>query len=266
MFTESAVSHDASAVVDRVRDRLRQANLSGSRSLGPFVTLTYAQSLDGSIATEPGKSLQLSNPQSQALTHQLRAMHDAILIGVNTVFSDDPRLTVRLAAGRSPLPIVLDSQLRFPLAARLLRAPCVAPIIVTAADACPAREGALREAGAQVIRLPTLDNGHIEIRSLLVHLRDLGIRSLMVEGGGRVITSFLSSRAVELLIVTIVPQLVGGFAALQTSPPGMSLAVRHGLTNVRYDSLAGDLVVSADLYVPPLNPKNVAQLSVTTCR
>ncbi len=230
MFAETAVQYDGSAVIGHVRDRLRHAEWCASRHPAPFVTLTYAQSLDGSIAAEPGKPLQLSNPESQAFTHQLRAMHDAVLVGVNTVLSDDPRLTVRLVGGRSPQPIVLDGQLRFPLAARLLRSPCVAPIIVTTDGACAMREGALREAGAQVVRLPSIPNGHIDLRSLLMHLQQLGIGSLMVEGGGRVITNFLSSDAVDLLIVTIVPRLVGGVPAVQPTPTGMRLGARCRLT------------------------------------
>src|SRR5262249_3832268 len=83
----------------------------------PFVTLSYAQSVDGSIAARPGQPLALSGAQSMTLTHQLRVAHDAILVGIGTVLADNPRLTVRLVEGKNPQPIVADSHLRFPLSA-----------------------------------------------------------------------------------------------------------------------------------------------------
>src|SRR5512143_3712545 len=97
----------------------------------PRITLAYAQSLDGSIAARSGGPLALSGTESMHYTHQLRAAHDAILVGIGTVLGDDPRLNVRLTGGPSPRPIVLDSSLRSPLTARCLEAnrrPIVATI------------------------------------------------------------------------------------------------------------------------------------------
>ena len=88
----------------------------------PFVTLCYAQSLDGSLTNRAGEKLQLSGVASTRITHQLRSLHDGILVGIGTVLSDDPQLTVRDWTGESPQPIVLDSQLRMPPAARLCAA------------------------------------------------------------------------------------------------------------------------------------------------
>src|SRR5438874_9179107 len=105
-------------VMDRVKTRLDQAARVPAER--PFVTLSYAQSLDGSITTRPGATLGLSNSASQALTHDIRAHHEAILVGVNTVLTDDPRLTVRLVDGRSPRPVIVDSHLKTPPTARLL--------------------------------------------------------------------------------------------------------------------------------------------------
>ena len=95
----------------------------------PLVTLSYAQSLDGSIARERGKPLALSGPESMRLTHQLRAAHDAILVGIGTVLADDPQLTVRLVEGKSPIPVILDSRLAISPTARLFQNP-KKPILV----------------------------------------------------------------------------------------------------------------------------------------
>ncbi len=86
----------------------------------PLVTLSYAQDLDGSIAKRRGEPTSISGPESLEFTHRLRAAHDAILVGIGTVISDDPQLNVRFAKGNDPQIVVLDSQLRLPLQSKLL--------------------------------------------------------------------------------------------------------------------------------------------------
>ena len=183
----------------------------------PLVTLTYAQSLDGSISARPDAPLAISCDESKLLTHRLRAAHDAILVGVGTVLADDPKLTARRVGGPHPLPIVLDSHLRTPLTARVLKHPrgCV---IATAEDADRAREVRLREQGARVVRLPRVDDG-VSLPSLLNWLYEIGVCSLMVEGGRRVLTSFLKADLVDWALLTIAPYFVGGVRAVGALPP-----------------------------------------------
>ena len=107
-------------ILDQVRECLRSAAAHRRRTGRPLVTLSYAQSLDGSIADRPGRPLALSGPQAMALTHGLRAAHEAILVGIGTVLADNPRLNVRLVTGPDPQPVVVDSRLRFPPYANLL--------------------------------------------------------------------------------------------------------------------------------------------------
>jgi GTP cyclohydrolase II len=177
----------------------------------PRVTLTYAQSLDGSIAARSGAPLLLSGTESLHYTHQLRAAHDAILVGIGTVLSDDPRLDVRLAAGSSPRPIVLDTHLRCPITARCLEA-ARRPLVVTTDRAAEDRRRALQERGVTVLTISTChdDASYLDLAVLLDRLHAESIRSVMVEGGARVITSFLRARLVDRLIITIAPMLVGG--------------------------------------------------------
>src|SRR5574341_453241 len=101
----------------------------------PLVTLTYAQSLDGSIAARRDARLELSGPQTLRLTHHLRSTHDAILVGIGTVLADDPRLTTRLVEGKNPQPVIVDTHLRIPLTARLLQNPDSRPLLIASPEA-----------------------------------------------------------------------------------------------------------------------------------
>lgn len=218
----------------------------------PFVTVSYAQSLDGSIAAQAGTPLPISSADSLSFTHRMRAAHDAILVGIGTLLADDPQLTVRLVDGEHPRPVVLDTQLRFPLSARLLDGDTPRPIIATNQKSDAARRGALEAAGARVLRLPCNDNEGVSIAALLDALAEREIRSLMVEGGARVITSFMRRRLVDHLAVTVAPILVGGLQVLRGLPfegeeaadAGVSAFPR--LSNVRYRWLGSDLVIQGD--------------------
>lgn len=210
----------------------------------PFVTLAYAQSLDGSLAARPGARLQLSGPESTALTHRLRAAHDAVLVGIGTVLADDPQLTVRLAAGPSPRPVVLDSRLRTPNAARLLHHP-QPPWIAGLAASNGDRAAVLRQAGAEILELPADPQGMVSLTALLQEARRRGILRLMVEGGARVIRSFLTARLVDWTLITIAPRFVGGLPALQLDPAEAERGLR--LHTPRWQTLGEDLIVWGSL-------------------
>ena len=211
----------------------------------PFVTLSYAQSVDGSIAARPGQSLALSGALSMTLTHQLRAAHDAILVGIGTVLADNPRLTVRLVEGKNPQPIVADSRLRFPLSANLLCEHPLSPWIAAGEPADTSRQHVLEAAGARILRLPMNARGHVNLTALLERLGDLGINSVMVEGGARIITSFLAERLVDHIVLTVAPRLVGGIRAVRRLTHADPVHLPR-LRNLRYQWLAEDLVLWCD--------------------
>lgn len=207
----------------------------------PFVTLSYAQSLDGSISVAPDASLPLSSPESLEMTHRIRAAHDAILVGIGTVIADDPRLSVRLHAGNNPQPIILDTQLRFPTDAQLL-ADSTIPWVLAGDRAARDRQVALESAGARVMRVTNEPRGGVHLPSALASLHAQGIRSIMVEGGARVITSFLRDRLVDLLILTIAPVIVGGLRGVGnlSLAPGDQLLK---LEQIHHSAFGPDLVV-----------------------
>jgi 3,4-dihydroxy 2-butanone 4-phosphate synthase/GTP cyclohydrolase II len=133
----------------------------------PFITLSYAQSLDGSIALQDGRPLALSSPPSLFRTHALRARHDGVLVGVGTILADDPQLTVRHAAGPNPQPIVLDTGLRTPLPARILSNPR-RPWFMAGAPVSPSRRTALVGAGALVLEMPRTPENLIDLPAALL--------------------------------------------------------------------------------------------------
>lgn len=205
----------------------------------PLVTLTYAQSLDGSLTARRGQPLALSGNQSLKLTHQLRAAHDAILVGIGTVLSDNPRLSVRHAQGEHPQPVVLDSLLRTPNHARLVAEP-VRPLWIAATAAAPQdRRQDLLAAGVRLFELPASAAGGISLTALLAQLSDCGINSLMVEGGARVIASFLQQRLADQALLTIAPCFVGGLSALENPISGEY----PRLAGMQVQTLGEDLIV-----------------------
>ena len=207
-------------------------------SYHPTVTLTFAQSLDGSIARHRGQPLALSGQGSMVMTHRLRAEHDAILVGIGTVLADDPSLTVRLVEGEHPQPIIVDSQLRCPIDARLIGRNCW---IATTANANPRIKQQLETRGAKIIVLPSTDDGKVSLTALLDWLAEQSIRSLMVEGGARIMQRFLQEQLVDRVIVTIAPLFVGGLKAICTLPDNVQLQ------DVTYEQIGNDLVVSGRL-------------------
>lgn len=212
----------------------------------PFVTLSYAQSLDGCISARAGEPLAISGSESLVLTHQLRAHHDVILVGIGTVLSDDPRLTVRLVKGKNPRPVILDSRLRVPASARLFSQNGRSPMVVTRDGNSQERCRALADVGATVLTVTPNSRGQVSLHALLERLGQMGVRSVMVEGGSRVITSFLLARLADYAVLTVSPVFVGGLRAvsdLNQSDPKCFLRIK----NPGHRWLGEDLILWGDL-------------------
>jgi riboflavin-specific deaminase-like protein len=203
----------------------------------PLVTLSWAQSIDGSLTTRRGETLSLSGPASMRLTHQLRAAHDAIVVGIGTVLADDPQLTVRLVQGQDPQPVVLDSHLVFPQGARLFQAAKL-PWLATVAPANPDRIASFEAQGVRILQLPADSHQRVDLPAFLEALASQGISSIIVEGGARLLTSFLKGGLADRVIITIAPVLVGGLAVVNER-----LFPIPKLLEVEYQQLEQDLIV-----------------------
>jgi GTP cyclohydrolase II len=212
----------------------------------PYVVLKFAQTLDGRIATRTGDSKWISGEPERRASHALRAACDAVLVGINTVLADDPQLTVRLVPGASPLRIVLDSTLRIPDASQIL-GDAAPTLIITTDRSSPERRRDLREraVGVQVVE-PAPPWG-VDLAATLTHLREAGIRSLLVEGGAAVITSFLRQRLVDRIVVGIAPRILGAGtdAVGDLSVARVSDGLR--LTGRSVHRLGDDVVLAGDV-------------------
>jgi riboflavin-specific deaminase-like protein len=224
----------------------------------PSVTVSYAQTLDGRLATSTGSSQWISAPQSLRFSHELRAEHDAIMVGVGTVCMDDPRLTVRLAAGRNPLRVVVDSTLRTPLTAAVLANGAATGTVFAVTDRAPtAKRDRVRALGATVLCLPTDAGGRVDLVSLLTALRQRGVGSVLVEGGAQMITALLRARLVVRLVVCVAPKILGaGIEAV--GDLGISeLARTLIVTDTSVISFGEDLVLDGRVEYPGAPPKTV---------
>lgn len=191
--------------------RLNEVFFHWIRNRTPFVVLKLAMSLDGKIATATGRSRWLTGPEARRLVHALRRRYAAVLVGVGTVLADDPELTVREVPGPQPLRIVLDSQGRIPLGAKVL-SPEAKTVVATTGRMPSEIEAQLRAKGVEVWRLPG-EGDRVDLKALL---RRLGKEtdSLLVEGGAEVAWSFLSQNLVHKIAFFYAPLILGGLDAV----------------------------------------------------
>jgi 2,5-diamino-6-(ribosylamino)-4(3H)-pyrimidinone 5'-phosphate reductase len=197
------------------------------RSPRPFVVLNAAISLDGKIATFTGDS-RMSSPADMKRTHRLRASVDAIIVGLRTLLVDDPKLTVKFFKGHTPYRIIVDSKARTPLSSYVVRTAKNIPTIVAVTSAAPkTRILTLQEKGVTVL---VCGKGPlVSPKVLLRRLGTLGIRKILLEGGGTLNWSMLSNGLVDEVWVAITPRILGGADAVSLVEGKGSALVKDGV-------------------------------------
>lgn len=181
----------------------------------PFVILKTAMSLDGKIATKTGESRWITSSEARAYVHGIRSSVGAIMVGVGTVLKDDPLLTTRTSEGegRNPVRIVMDSNGRTPLDARLFKSIDEAPLLIVATPGISAeRIEAYKKIGAEVLVIQASDRME-QVRLTLQVLSERGISSILLEGGGTLAESFIRAQAVQKVMTFIAPIIIGGAEA-----------------------------------------------------
>ncbi|MFQ5997241.1 MAG: bifunctional diaminohydroxyphosphoribosylaminopyrimidine deaminase/5-amino-6-(5-phosphoribosylamino)uracil reductase RibD [Dehalococcoidales bacterium] len=230
---------------------LNEAHFKYMTTRLPLVTLKFAQTLDGRIATATGDSKWISSDKFRRLAHQLRATNDAVMVGIDTILVDNPQLTVRLVRGRNPTRVIVDSKLRIPLDAEVVRSQQAAPtIIATTSRADKKNLARLRETGIEVLLSREDKSGEVDLKHLLGLLGERGTSSVLVEGGAQIITSFLSQNLADKIIIAIAPKIMGkGIEAVgELNIREVSQALK--LTFNKINRVGEDLVIEARVHPP----------------
>ena len=220
----------------------------------PFVTVKFAASLDGKIATKSGDSKWISGDESRRYAHNLRYTSDAIMAGVNTVLADDPYLTARSCGGRGgtvrkqPLRVIVDGKARTPPMAQVFKQPGKT-VLALGRSATAEEKRVFSQVGAELIELPSAGE-RVDLEKLFHTLGERGITSVLVEGGGVLIGSLFDSGLVDKVIAFIAPIVIGGKEAkTPVSGKGVDKVVDSlRLERVKVEKSGEDVLVSG--YVP----------------
>ncbi len=212
----------------------------------PYVIVKAAQSLDGKIATASGDSKWITGKKSRIFSHELRASSDAILVGVNTILKDDPRLDTRLASiQRYPVKVVLDSFLRTPTHAKIFSKTSRDRVILVTTKRAPQKPWTRLERKAEVLLLPEKKKGFIDWKALLTELGARGIVNLLIEGGGEVIGSAIREKIAHEIYLFVAPKIIGGKDALSSvGGEGIQfLKEAANLRDLRAEPVGNDLLL-----------------------
>lgn len=219
----------------------------------PFVVLKTAMSLDGKIATKTGNSKWISSEQSRTIVHELRNRYSGIMAGINTVINDDPLLNIRNITGKTknPVRIIIDSQARIPLKAKVLNTPEISQTIVAVTEKAPVKKiDQIKQLGNDVI-ICKQKNQKIDLSNLMQELANRNIDSILLEGGGTLNYEALQNNIVDKIIAFIAPQIIGGKNALTpVEGEGISdLNQAIKLNNIKIKQLNQDVMIEGYLEV-----------------
>jgi len=178
----------------------------------PFISVKVAMSLDGKIATSAGESHWITGEKARQFVHRLRDHSDVIMVGIETVLNDDPRLTARVegGGGKDPVRVVVDSTARLPLDARVIESGSAARTILAVTEQASAEKcRALKKKGVEVLVLPSA-GGRVDLNTLMKKLGELELSSVLVEGGGTLNYSLLEQSLIDKLFIFVAPLIIGG--------------------------------------------------------
>lgn len=214
----------------------------------PYVSLKYAMTADGKIATYSGKSKWITNEFSRNDVHRLRKKHRAIMVGIGTVLADNPMLNCRIENGRNPIRIVCDSKLRIPLDCNICKTANEISTLVVSAIENSEKQSELEKMGVKTLILPD-ENGKVDLKKLMQYLGEKSIDSVLIEGGGTLAYSALQAKIVNHIYSYIAPKIFGGENA---KTPVESVGVeapddcfKLKRTNVR--ELGSDILIEYDV-------------------
>ncbi|MBF0123804.1 MAG: bifunctional diaminohydroxyphosphoribosylaminopyrimidine deaminase/5-amino-6-(5-phosphoribosylamino)uracil reductase RibD [Magnetococcales bacterium] len=222
----------------------------------PLVTLKAALSLDGKMATESGESRWITGSAARQWAHRLRDRHDLVMTGIGTVLSDDPRLNCRLSAGRDPIRLVVDSQLRLPDHAAILSSSTTAPLWLASTEQADRDRWSLLQQqmtvnGSRLISCRATAAGRVDLADLLVQLAAAGITSVLCETGSCLSGALLAQQLVDRVALFLAPRLVGGHAAIGLLASGVARLVQTPwIQDMEMRPLGDDVLVMGSVCYP----------------
>jgi len=222
-----------------------------------WVVLKWAQSIDGKLAyaEQSPEKRWITNDLSRADAHKLRRRVGAILVGINTVLADDPMLTPRPSKGKKPIRVVLDDSLRIPMGSRLLRTTKTSPVLVytrkASAEANLKQVERIRKKGAELVVWEGAGETS-DLHFLLEQLSEQGVQQVLVEGGPRVLASFLREGLADEICVYIAPKILGADGAAFIGEPMTDLMQGIGLDHVRIKTFGDDICMRGLLADPSI--------------
>ena len=243
MLRAAGIQVEVGILEDEAR-RLNEVFIKWVTRKLPFVTLKFACSLDGKIATVAGESQWISGIESRKFTHHLRDINDAILVGVGTVLADNPTLTTRLVVGKNPVRVIVDSNARTPLDSKVVTDKSARTIIATTSNAPIEKISALKNCGVEIITAG--DGKRVDLETLMRELAEREITSVLVEGGGTIHFSMLAAGLVDKIFAFVAPKIIGGEKSL-TAVEGAGfekLSDAALLKNLTTERLGDDILIS----------------------
>jgi diaminohydroxyphosphoribosylaminopyrimidine deaminase/5-amino-6-(5-phosphoribosylamino)uracil reductase len=195
-------------ILEKECHRLNEAFFKYIVKHEPFIILKMAATVDGKLATRNGESQWITGEPSRRFVHRLRDQVDGVVVGTGTVLKDDPMLTARIRGGRDPYRIVFDSRLRIPENAKVFDLSPSKAIVATTEMAPQDKIERLQEKGARVL-ISDSKLGKVDLKSSLLKLGELGLMSLLVEGGGQINGSFLDQGLIDKIFLFLSPKLIG---------------------------------------------------------
>lgn len=212
----------------------------------PFVVMKAAMSLDGKTATRTGDSKWITSEEARAEGRRLRRDLDAILVGVDTVIADDPRLTAREEGAKDPVRVILDSSLRIPKTANVVRSAKEVRTVVCTTRAAPVEKvTVLEKRGVEVLILKKTRLGRVDLGRVLDAVFGLELNGVLVEGGARIHGAFVDAGLVDKVVLFVAPMLIGGDEA----PPAVGgkgaaqLKKALRLERLRTEAVGPDLMI-----------------------
>ncbi len=240
---------DTDTIIQDTIQSIKQHHTTNNQSI-PYITLTYAQSINGSISNLNKSQLKLSGVQSKLFTHQLRNIHDGILVGIGTIINDNPILTTRLnnttTTVHSPHPIIIDTQCKLYDIYMNYRIISRKPTIVTVLSQDNHKVIKLKSLGCIVITAlyDTTYTQYINLYDVLIQLYSLNYNSIMIEGGSSIITSMLTqyTQYINQVIITFAPLYITGLNVINNQH-----SINQSLCNIKYCSAGNDLIIQGNI-------------------